>query len=166
MAASKILTQDTIASIVADWKTGNFTQRDLAYKYKLSVGAVNKHTKGLNKEHEQLVNKLVEAKQELSQLDERSVHAVNEIVEERTKHIQFFTNATINNLRMMESKINEGTSIVEHKIAQEAIAKGRETVLGKQPETQVNIQNNAPSQQSMMNLQEYAQINAELNDLV
>ena len=113
-----------------------------------------------------LVNKLVEAKQELSQLDERSVHAVNEIVEERTKHIQFFTNATINNLRMMESKINEGTSIVEHKIAQEAIAKGRETVLGKQPETQVNIQNNAPSQQSMMNLQEYAQINAELNDLV
>ena len=34
-----------------------------------------------------LVNKLVEAKQELSQLDERSVHAVNEIVEERTKHI-------------------------------------------------------------------------------
>ena len=87
MAASKILTQDTIASIVADWKTGNFTQRDLAYKYKLSVGAVNKHTKGLNKEHEQLVNKLVEAKQELSQLDERSVHAVNEIVEERTKHI-------------------------------------------------------------------------------
>jgi len=164
--ASKVITQETINLIQADWKTGNFTQRDLAYKYKVSVGVINKHTKGLGKEHEQLVNKLVEAKQELSQLDERSVHAVNEIVEERTKHIQFFANATINNLRMMESKINEGTTIFEHKIAQEVIAKGRETVLGKQPETQVNIQNNAPSSQNMMSLQEYAQINAELNDMV
>ena len=77
--ASKVITQETINSIQADWKTGAFVQRDLAYKYKVSVGVINKHTKGLNKSTEHIVNNLIQAKQELNKLDEQTVHAVNEV---------------------------------------------------------------------------------------
>lgn len=133
---------DKIPLIIADWRTGEYTVRDLTSKYKVSVGFIAKHTKGVEQDTAQTVNKLVQAKQELANLDEHSVHAVHEVVDERTKHIQFFTNVTVKNIKAMESKLTGELSIVEHKHAQETIAKAKETVLGKEASTQVNIQNN------------------------
>ena len=133
---------DKIPLIIADWRTGEYTVRDLTSRYKVSVGFIAKHTKGVEQDTAQTVNKLVQAKQELANLDEHSVHAVHEVVDERTKHIQFFNNVTVKNIQAMSGKLDETLSIVEHKHAQEAIAKAKETVLGKEANTQVNIQNN------------------------
>jgi hypothetical protein len=129
-------------ALQADWRTGDFTSRDIAHKYKISIGLVSKLTKGLPKDLMPLVNKKVEVKQELARLDEKSVNAVNTVVHEKTKHIQFFNNATIKNIQTMVKKIDEETTIAEHRLAQDAIAKGRETVLGKQPDTAIQINNN------------------------
>ncbi len=128
--------------IIADWRTGNFTQRDLASKYRVSVGFVNKHTKSVPKDAATTVNKLVEAKQELSQLDEQTVNAVHEVVDERTKHLQFFTNAAIRNVSVAVEKVGAETTQAEHRMLAETILKGKETVLGKTPDTAIAIQNN------------------------
>lgn len=129
-----------IPSIVADWRTGNFTKRDLAYKYGLSLGFVANHTKNIPQDTAETVNKLVEAKQELAMLDEHSVNAVNAVVDERTKHIIFFNNAAIRNVHEAMSLVCESQN--DFKARAETISKGREVVLGKTPDTQVNIQNN------------------------
>ncbi len=133
---------DKIPLIVADWRTGDFVQRALADKYHVSIGFINKHTKGIPKDTAHIVNKLVEAKQELSELDEISVNSVNEVVHERTKHIQFFTNAAVKNVKAAVGKISKTTSQAEHRMLADTILKGKETVLGKQPDTAIQINNN------------------------
>ena len=139
---------DKIPLIVADWRTGAFTQRQLAGKYRVSLGFINKHTKDVPRDTAETVNKLVEAKQELANLDEQSVNAVHEQVNERTKHIQFFTNAALKNVSLAVKKINNETTQAEHRMLAETILKGRETVLGKSPDTAIQI-NNSSSQTSL-----------------
>jgi len=138
---------DQAPLIIADWRTGAFTQRDLASKYRVSVGFVNKTTKDVAKDTADTVNKLVQAKQELSELDEHSVNSVHAVVDERTKHIQFFTNAAVKNVSAAVRKITEATTQVEHRMLAETILKGRETVLGKTPDTAIQINNNAQPEQ-------------------
>ena len=132
---------DKISLIVADWRTGAFTQRQLAGKYRVSLGFINKHTKDVPRDTAETVNKLVEAKQELANLDEQSVNAVHEQVNERTKHIQFFTNAAVKNVQAAVRKITNETTQAEHRMLAETILKGRETVLGKSPDTAIQINN-------------------------
>ena len=95
-----------------------------------------------------LVEKVVQAKQILAYAnDEKStmnsteamVHDV--LVEERTKHIQFFTEAAVLNVREAVSKIGEGTTQAEHRMLAETILKGKEAVLGKTPDTAIQINN-------------------------
>ncbi len=131
-----------IPLIISDWRTGNFTQRDLAGKYRVSVGFINKHTKGIDQDTAKTVNKLVEAKQELAELDEQAVNSVNEVVHERTKHIEFFTNAALRNVKTAVEKVGPETSQAEHRMLADTILKGKETVLGKQPDTAIQINNN------------------------
>lgn len=143
----KISPAEQVPLIVADWRTGAFTQRDLASKYRVSVGFVNKTTKDVPKDTETTVNKLVLAKQELSALDEHSVNSVNAVVDERTRHIEFFNSAAIKNVSSAVKKIGDETSQMEHRMLAETILKGRETVLGKTPDTAIQINNNAQPEQ-------------------
>lgn len=143
MAAKQIdtgLAQD----IVADWRTGHFNQREIAEKRRVSLGTVNKLCKGVARDNADIVNAAVQYRQALAAQDEHNVNAIMAVVDERTKHIEFFTNATVKNIERMLDKINGSTSIVEHRVAQAAIKDGRETVLGKSPDLAVQI-NNAPT---------------------
>ena len=62
----------------------------------------------------------------------------NELVDERVKHIQFFTDAATRNVREAMAAECGGQQDYRHRA--ETINKGRETVLGKSPDTV--IQNN------------------------
>ena len=138
------LNQDRVAKIIAEWRTGNYTQRDLASKHRVSVGYINKYVKDVKRDTAETVNKLVQGKQELSLLDEQAVNAVNDVVHERTKHIQFFTNAALKNVATAVKKISSETSQAEHKMLSETILRGKETVLGKDPDTAIQINTNEP----------------------
>ena len=67
-------------------------------------------------------------------------------VNERNKHIQFFTNATLKNCSSMMKKVDNDTEFAEHKFVQDTLFKGKETVLGKEPTNVINntnaLQNN------------------------
>ncbi len=142
--AAKQIDKGLAQDVVADWRTGDFNQREIAEKRRVSLGTVNKLCKGVAQDNADIVNAGVQYKTGLAGQDERNVNAIMAVVDERTKHIQFFTNATVKNIGRMVDKIDGSTSIIEHRVAQAAIKDGRETVLGKSPDVAVQI-NNAPA---------------------
>lgn len=129
------------SAMLADWKTGEYTERELAYRHGVSPGTAHKVVKGTAKTLAPLISKQVEIKRELATLNKHEISSFEQVVDEHTKHIQFFTDVTVLNIETMAKKITEKTSIPEHKLAQEAIARGKETVFGKQPETAIQINN-------------------------
>jgi len=95
-------------------------------------------------EKEQLIADAVRVAVAKGTLTEQALIIHNEVVDERTKHIQFFTNAAVLNVKSATEKISAETSQAEHRMLAETILKGRETVLGKTPDTAIQI-NNGPS---------------------
>ena len=135
--------------IITDWRTGAYTERSLAAKHKVSQSTIHQIVAGIEKTLEPVIIKQIEAKQELAQLSNQEIITVNQIVDERTKHIQFFNSLTTRNLSMMADKLSAETSLLEHRIAQAAIKDGKETVLGKTPDTAIQINNATGGQEGV-----------------
>ena len=135
---------DKIPMIVADWKTGAFTQRELAEKHKVSNGYVAQKVKGIAQDNEALISAGVQYKQGLAQLNEQEMSSVSSIVDERTKHIQFFTHAAVKNVADAMAETCEGQQDYQRRA--DTILKGREAVLGKTPDTAIQINNNQSEQ--------------------
>lgn len=134
------LTDDARKRILADFHAGK-TQNFLAKKYNVSPATINKLCKGVQPKNVEKVNALTRIKTELAEQSEYEVNAVQSEVEERTKHILFFNSVAIRNVReAMELPCH---TQFEHKARAETILKGRETVLGKTPDTAIQINNEA-----------------------
>ena len=67
-------------ALIADYKTGAYTQRDLAYNYGISKTMVAKLTKGIPKDGAEVVAKLVEAKHKLNSKSAQEVTAIDKVV--------------------------------------------------------------------------------------
>ena len=67
-------------ALIADHKTGAYTQRQLAHKYDISNSMVAKIVKGIPKELEQLVSADVYVKHTLASKSKQEVSAINEVV--------------------------------------------------------------------------------------
>ncbi len=130
--------------ILADWRTGEYTIRQIAFRRKVSSALVGKIVKGVPKDLTDVVDAGIKYRSALLQESRQVGDAVSEIVDEKTRHIAFFASATVKNIGLMMEKIGRKTTIDEHKLAQDAIFKGRETVLGKSPETAIQINNQLP----------------------
>jgi len=140
--APKPIPQEIVDSVIADWRTGAYSLAKLATIHKISKASAGNICKGIPQDTSAIVDAGAQYKQSLAAHDGRTVQAVQHVVDERTKHILFFDNATVDNISKMVKKIGDNTTIVEHRIAQSAIKDGRETVLGKQPDTAIQINNN------------------------
>lgn len=139
------LTETLKEKILADFHAGK-TQNSLAKIYSLSKATINKLCKGVDPENINIVNTLTAIETVLLGKSEQKVNAVRSEVSERIKHIDFFNNATIKNLQLMTKKLGANTSIVDHRVAQAAIKDGRDTVLGKNIDTAIQINNNSAAQ--------------------
>jgi poly-D-alanine transfer protein DltD len=127
---------------LTDWKTGKYTVRDLASKYKVSPGTIHKLVVGVDKSLAPLINKAVEIKQELTNFNEREINRFEQEVRERTKHIQFFTSANALIAKTVINKVQadgDEASYQDLNAAANAITKAQENVLGKQPDSVVNV---------------------------
>ena len=101
-----------------------------------------------SEEKKQLVIKETEAKQSLSEikkqkdtLKETDIIVHNDLVNERLNHLEFFKRSTMKNLSTMMRKVVETITIQEHTQAQNALQKGKETILGKDIDTAIQINN-------------------------
>jgi hypothetical protein len=140
MTEKRIDPNTKIEYIVADWRTGAFTVRQLASKHNVSHGFVGKHTKDVKQDTRTTVDKIVQAKQELALLDGHAVDSVNKIVDERTANIQFFTTAAIRNVK--ESLQHPCDNQNDFRARADTILKGKEAALGKDVAPSVQITNN------------------------
>lgn len=128
-------------AVEADWKTGKYSVRKLAVKHRISSGTVHNIVSGLDKTLEPLINAEVAIRQELATLNEHELNTFEQEVNERTRHIRLFNSATEKNITLLMDKVDADTSIYDHHTVQATILKGKETVLGKQPETAIQINN-------------------------
>lgn len=134
------LTDDQRERILADFHVGK-SQNELAKIYEVSPATINRLCKGLAPKHADKVNALTRIKTELADESECQVNAIHREVDERTKHIQFFTHAAITNVKeAMETKC-EGQMDFQRRA--DTILKAKETVIGKMPETAIQINNSS-----------------------
>ena len=138
--------KDTVAQIVADWRTGNYTQRDLADKHKVSAGLVAKHTKGVLHDVSNIVSAGVQYKQGLAAHGEHGAHvarAIEQVVDERTQDLIFIRNASLVVAQKAVTKVEtEDCTMQDLRHAQEVIGKGKENIYGKQPDSLIQVNNN------------------------
>lgn len=132
------LTDDDRKRILADFHAGK-SQNALAKKYEVSTATINKLCKGIEPKNADKVNALTRIKTELAGQSEYEVNAVHNEVDERTKHILFFNSAAIQNVR--EAMSEPCASQQDFRARAETIVKGKETVLGKMPDTAIQINN-------------------------
>lgn len=102
----------------------------------------------IHREKATLLQKEIETKQEVKKISEEKatlnateLEIHNTLVDERTKHIQFFNQAALKNVSVAVKKIGADTSQAEHRLLAETIVKGREVVLGKAPDTAIQVNN-------------------------
>lgn len=100
-------------------------------------------------EKEQLISDAVRVAVAKGTLTEHALSVHKEIVDERTKHVMFFNSSAVQNVR--EAMALECGSQFEFKARAETILKGKEAVLGKTPDTAIQI-NNAPAETPKLNI--------------
>jgi hypothetical protein len=88
--------------------------------------------------NQQLVIDSARVKAEFSTLSSTAQQVVEKEIDERTRHLQFFTNATIKNCSIMMKKVDSDADFADHKLVQDTLSKGKETVLGKEPSQVIN----------------------------
>lgn len=88
--AAKPLDKKVADSVLADWRTGSYSQQKLAEKYNVSKGVVNKLCKGVEQDVADIVTAGIEYQCGLARHDDRIVTAINEAVtNESERQIRF-----------------------------------------------------------------------------
>ena len=140
MSTGKPLGKSTIEEIRTDWRQGRLSQRHIASKYKISIGAVNKICKGIEQDLAPIVNGAVEYKQKLIGLSEREVNAVEATVQSIVGRLEYLNQQAMKNVQeAMESTCQEQS---DFRSRADTILKAKETLVGKTPDTAVQINNN------------------------
>lgn len=121
----------------------------IAEKTGISKSAISKKSnlEGWAKETQkkQLISDAVRVETAKETLNETALEVHNEIVSDRTRAIMFFGGAAIKNVQAAMLSTCENQN--DYKARADTILKGRETVLGKTPDTAIQI-NNANAQQN------------------
>lgn len=121
---------------------------EVAIKDRKSISRKANQEGWIKGEKATLVDKEVKTKQAVAEIatekatqnaTELDVH--NTLVDERTKHIQFFNQAALKNVSVAVKKLGAETTQAEHRMLADTIAKGREVVLGKTPDTVISNTN-------------------------
>lgn len=88
------LTDNDKNLIVADYQTGKYSQRDLAKKYEVSIGTVNKLTKEINPINEHLVNAQISLLSAKSYLTNEQMNAIMNTARDEVFNLGIVQNAS------------------------------------------------------------------------
>ena len=142
------LTDDQRELVLADFHTGELTNRELGKKYNTSHVTIGKIVKGLIPKHKEKVTTISMMTAELHQESYQEVTAVTKAIDKRTKHLMLFENSALENQRKANLAI---ASIKDKKIDDKNLyslethsritQRNKETVLGKDKTTEINNTN-------------------------
>lgn len=99
--------------IIAEFKTGKYSQRELSEKHGVSLGTVNKITKGKEKENEQLVNAQVSILSAKALLPLEEMNAIMNAAQEEMYNKNLVTNATQLNLIRTTEYLSNNKKLVK-----------------------------------------------------
>ena len=97
--------------LLADYHTGDYSQRQLAKKHKISNGTVANVTKGLGKKNERLIQMKVEVAQEVELLNEQELSAIEHSVKfklDMLKDIEKFSYSAMTKANDLVNKSDSG----------------------------------------------------------
>lgn len=94
--------------LLADWKTGQYSQNDLMKKYNVSKGTVNKLCKGVEQTNKEIVTAQTRINIEMSKKNDQEVTAINEAVMIQTRRANLVYGATEKLLRKIDTAIEHG----------------------------------------------------------
>lgn len=129
-------------AVIADWKTGKYSERDLAARHKVSPSTIHKLVAGVEKTLEALASETVELKQRVADLNEREKSNYEQLVEEKLLAKKFFDGAHMLTAKIAVMKLNIDKTDISYQdlnSAANAITKAQDGVLGKQPDSVVNV---------------------------
>lgn len=132
-------------AVLADWKTGKYSERDLATKHKVSPSTVHKLVAGVEKTLEALASETVQIKQQVANLNERERSNYEQLVQEKLAAKKFFDGAHMLTAKIAVMKLQAdkaNASYQDLNAAANAITKAQEGVMGKSPEVAVQVNNN------------------------
>ncbi len=143
------LTDDIRQKILAEWKVGK-TQNRLAKDFNVSPATVNKLCKGIAQTNIDLVNTQTLIDTDLASKSEYEVNAIRTEVDFRTRHLIYFQNSAMRNQELADVLLNDrggktgedGLSFIMLDAHSKTTLRNKETVLGKQPDTAIQINNN------------------------
>jgi hypothetical protein len=139
------------ALILADWKTGAFTVRQLADKYKIGKSAVGKITKGIPHEHAGLVDSGVKYYQGLNELKGQiggQMEAVVTVVEEKVQQQKWLNKSAMRIAVITMEALEKEPTIINANIAQKTMIDTHKAagLVGYYPQpatTNINASSNA-----------------------
>ncbi len=135
------LTDNQRELILADFHTGQYTLRDLGFKYKTSHVTIGKLVKGIEPKHTEKVNTISTMTAELHQESLQEVNAVTKEIDKRTKHILLFETSALKNQKKANDLLDGMDKIHEIEAHARTTQKNKETVLGKDKTVELNNTN-------------------------
>lgn len=138
--AARPLPEAKIALILAEWRTGQYSQNMLHKRHGVSLGAVNKLCKGVEQDMLPIVNAGILYNQALESNDECTVNVVNGIVDKTVQRLEYLRHASIQNVQQaMAAKCTEQH---EFRARSGTIREAAETVSPKGPATAIQVNAN------------------------
>jgi len=135
------LSSEDREKILADFHIGE-SQNSLAKKYGVSPATINKICKGITPKFKDKVNTVTSIKRELIEESEYQSECFDAKVNDNLKHLIYFQNSALKNQELANKQLNEDSELYDLKLHADLTSKNKQTVLGKDIDTQVNINNN------------------------
>ena len=135
------LSSEDREKILADFHIGE-SQNSLAKKYGVSPATINKICKGITPKFKDKVNTVTSIKRELIEESEYQSECFDAKVNDNLKHLIFFQNSALKNQELANKQLSEDSELYDLKLHADLTSKNKQTVLGKDIDTQVNINNN------------------------
>lgn len=158
--AAKALDSGIAQDVVADWRTGEYSYREIADRNKISKAKVGQLCKGVEQDLKGIVDAGVAYRAGIANQDRRIVDAINDVVDDRTKHLLFFNKAQARfaqiSIQAIESKLEpDGTpgpefNLMELATASRVVKESREGILGKDPSVALQVNNNNGTFESIL----------------
>jgi hypothetical protein len=132
--------------LLDDLLKGTESVRVLAKRYGVSNATIQKYKYSIDPESERIVNAGIAYKTALSEIREpEKVNAIVNAVDERTKHLIFFNNSALKNQQLANNRLKQkehDVELSELEAHSRITARNKETVLGKSPDTAIQVNNN------------------------
>lgn len=116
------ITDEQSKSVLADYHTSQYTQRELAEKHKLGLASINKIVKGITSKTYLLAERVIKANEAN---EENKIEVANS---ETLEHARIVIEATLENIKGLKAKIKTFKTANDHRVAQETLDRASLTI--------------------------------------